>query len=91
MAVASYMQKIVQERGGAIRFIRAEENGAMCWFYLRITPEKLAEYEQALKTGNMNVRDYGKILESDWGAYPPADVISFMQDEYAFETPLASG
>lgn len=87
MVAAAFMQKIVQERGGAIRFIRAEENGTMCWFYLKLTPEKLAEYEQALKTGNMNIRDYGNILESDWGIYPPRDVVQFMLDEYDFKTP----
>lgn len=86
-AAATFMQKIVQERGGAIRFIRAEENGAMCWFYLRINPDKLTEYEQALKSGNMNIRDYGVILESDWGVYPPEDVVRFMRDEHEFETP----
>lgn len=86
---ASFMQRIVQERGGAIRFIRAEENGMPCWFYLRIDPAKLPEYEAALKTGIMDIRDYGQILESDWGAQPPADVLRFMKDTYGFDTPKA--
>lgn len=88
--MSSFLQKIVQERGGAIRFIRAEENGTPCWFYLRLTPEKLAEYEAGLKAGDMNIRDFGKILESDWGDYPPEDVVRFMRDEYEFDTPPAS-
>lgn len=84
---ATYMQKVLQERGGEIRFIRAEENGGQCWFYLRLTPEKLKDYETALQQGDMNIRDYGKILESDWGDYPPEDVVRFMKDEYDFVTP----
>lgn len=86
----TFMQKIVQERGGAIRFIRAEENGMACWFYLRIDPTKLPDYEAALKNGEMDIRDFGQILESDWGAHPPADVVRFMKDTYGFETPKAS-
>ena len=88
MQETSYMQKIVQQRGGAIRFIRAEEDGGMCWFYLRLAPEKLQAYEQALQQGDMDIRDYGSILDSDWGDYPPADVVRFMKDEYGFDTPL---
>lgn len=83
----NYMQKIVQERGGSIRFIRAEEEGALCWFYLRVSPDRLQDYEQALRRGGMDIRDYGSILESDWGDYPPADVVRFMKDEYGFDTP----
>jgi len=86
----SYLQKVVQQRGGAIRFIRAVEGDAMCWFYLRLNPDKLGEYEQKLKTGDMNVSDYGQILESDWGRYPPDDVVSFMREEYGFDTPAES-
>jgi hypothetical protein len=87
MNTPSFMQRVVQERGGAIRFLRAEEDGAMCWFYLRLTPEKLAEYERALKTNAMNIRDYGTILESDWGDYPPPEVVQFMRTQHGFETP----
>lgn len=85
--MASHTQKILQERGGAIRFIRAEEGGAICWFYLKLNPEKLTEYEQKLRQPDMNIRDYGAILESDWGDWPSDDVIQFMLDEYGFETP----
>ncbi len=88
--VTSFRQKLVQERGGAIRFIRAIEDGAPCWFYLKLNPEKLAEYEAGLKTGEMNVRDFGTIIESDWGDYPPRDVVAFMKDEYGFSTPPAA-
>lgn len=87
MSKDSMVLKILQERGGAIRFVTALEDGKYCWFYLTLHPEKAAEYERLLRTGEMNIRDYGEILESDWGRYPPPDVIRFMRDEYGFETP----
>ena len=90
MATITYMHKITQERGGDIRFIRAEENQKPCWFYLKLSPEKRIEYEQIIKTGNLNIRDYGQVLESDWGYYPPQDVISFIRETYDFSTPPPS-
>lgn len=87
MNAEKFLLKIVQERGGEIRFIRALEDDKPCWFYLRLTPEKLTAYERALQQGDFDIRDYGTILESDWGDYPPADVVAFMRDEYGFMTP----
>jgi hypothetical protein len=89
-AAVLHMHKIRQERGEDLRFIRAYEKDGACWFYLKLLPEKRAEYELKIKTGNLNIRDYGKILESDWGSYPPRDVVRFMKDTYNFDTPPES-
>ena len=87
MSQKSFMLKVIDERGGAIRFIRAIEDDCECWFYLRLNPEKLVEYQQKIKAGDLDIRDYGTILESDWGHYPTHDVIKFMKSEYGFVTP----
>jgi hypothetical protein len=91
MAEASFMLKVVDERGGAIRFIRAVEDGNPCWFYLRLDPVKAKEYQQKIQQGNLDIRDYGRILESDWGDYPTEDVVLFMKEEYGFVTPPPAG
>jgi len=85
--MTTHSLKLVAERGGEIRFIRAHEQGLPCWFYMRMDALKLMEYEQRLKTGNMNVRDYGTILQSDWGDYPLPDMVAHMRETYGFETP----
>lgn len=85
---SKFTQKVLQERGGGIRFIQAEENGALCWFYLRVDPDKLEAYKVALPSGEFDIADFGQILESDWGEYPPPSVIDFMQKEYGYETPI---
>lgn len=89
-AAVLHMHKIRQERGEDIRFIRAYEKDGACWFYLKLDPDRRAEYELKIKTGNLNIRDYGKILESDWGDYPPREVVRFMKDTYNFDTPAES-
>ena len=85
--VLSHSQKILQERGDDIRFVRAVEDGSPCWFYLKLDPSKKLEYQKNLKSGDMNIRDYGTIMESDWGDYPPRDVVLFMKQEHGFKTP----
>ncbi|MCH2546489.1 MAG: hypothetical protein MK052_02610 [Alphaproteobacteria bacterium] len=85
----SFAQKIVQQRGGAIRFLCAEEKGRKCWFYLKLNPELLPLYEKALKSGDMNIRDYGEILHSGWGDYPSEEDITHMLDMHQYTTPPA--
>lgn len=87
MKKSRFAQKVLQERGGGIRFIQAEENGMPCWFYLRVDSNKIGAYKEALPSGEFNIVDFGEILESDWGNYPPKSVIDFIRSEYGFETP----
>ena len=87
MSVAKHTHKILKERGEDIRFIRAVEEDKPCWFYLKLHPDKIVEYEAKMESGDLDIRDYGEILESDWGSYPAEDVVGFMKDEYGFDTP----
>lgn len=87
MKEQSFVVKVIQERGGGIRLIQATENDLACWFYVRIDEDKLSDYKEGFELEEMNVADYGEILESDWGDYPPRDVVHFMKEEYDFDTP----
>lgn len=79
--------RLVGERGGQIRFIRAMEKGLPCWFYLKLDPSRFTDYERRVEQGGMDISEFGTILESGWGVYPPADVVSYMRDTYDFITP----
>lgn len=82
------MQRVLAETGTAsVRFLQAEEDGIRCWFYLRLLPEKAEAYHAALSHGTMEIRDYGRILESAPGQQPPPDIVQFMQAEYGVEIP----
>ena len=85
MSIENHMLKILDERGSSVRFIRAIEQNMPCWFYLKINPVKLPEYERKMKEGAMNISDYGQILDSDWGVHPPADVASYMREKYGID------
>lgn len=84
---AHHTLKLVVERGGEVRFIRAVEEGTPCWFYMRIDPVKLREYEAGIDNGTLNIRDYGQILQSGWGAYPPEDIAAYMLEKHEVDVP----
>ncbi|GEM_PF-1989303 len=87
MSEITFVQRLINKTGGEIRFLTARENGAECWFYLQLSPEQFADYEKNLRVGSMNIRDYGEILESGWGEYPPEDMVIYMQQTYGVITP----
>lgn len=83
----SFALKLINQEGGEIRFIKSKENGKPCWCYLRIEPAKWQAYKQALRQKFMNIRDYGEVLKTGWGEHPPAGVITYIHEEFGFETP----
>lgn len=83
----SFVLKIIAQDGGAVRYLTATEAGQACWFYLRISEQHYSEYQQKLKQKAMNIRDYGEIVESGWGEYPPEDVIDRMKKQFGVITP----
>lgn len=84
-----FTEKLIEREGGKIRFIKTTEKGRACWCYLQVDPLKFSAYKRALQQEVMNIRDYGEILQGDWGEFPPPEVIAYMQEIYHFETPHA--
>jgi hypothetical protein len=56
-------------------------------FYLRVETERLQQYKVALPTAAMNIADFGEILASGWGDFPPESVVTDMKTRYVYETP----
>lgn len=62
------------------------------WAYLCIKPSMASAFKAARERGDMDISDYGTILESGDGEEPPADVKTRMERDYgvnhAFEDKL---
>lgn len=67
--------------------IRLHLDAEPSWYYVKVPADKLAAFEQNRSNDNFDVRDFGIILESAIGDFPPQDVIGFMEQEYGFVTP----
>lgn len=68
-----------------ICFHRGDDNGAACWYYVKVPAEYLEAFS-ALSSA-ADPRQYGTVLESGLGDFPPQDVIAFMREEYGCVTP----
>ena len=48
--------------------------GVYTWHYVKVDMLKLPLLQKAIKSGTLDVSQYGEILYSGWGVNPPDDV-----------------
>ena len=58
-----------------VRLVRGKEDGKPLWHYVLVDEDKVDAFKAKIKTGNINVADYGTVLHSGWGQDPPIDII----------------
>lgn len=69
-----FTARFIEREGGTVRLLTAKEKGKPAWFVLQLDAALYQQYKTGLRAGAMNIRDYGKILASGWGA-PPEKVV----------------
>jgi hypothetical protein len=73
-------------RPDSIYLVRGSDStGRAAWYYLMVEKLKKRLFEVEAKKGQIQMTDYGKIIVSGYGEYPPPDVKKRMKDEYGFE------
>ena len=55
-----------------------------------VDKDKKEDFQENIETGNLDVADYGRILCSGWGEYPPQDVKVKMNEEYGAKIEIHS-
>lgn len=65
-----------------VYLVTAKAQGRPAWYYIQVKREKLADYKKQLKKGSLNLADFGDILESGWGEYPPEPIMYLMDEKY---------
>ena len=64
--------KIIQEaKLGLVWLLCGEQDGRPYWHYLEVEKGKLEMFKMRLKKGDIELKDYGRIIFSGWGAEPP--------------------
>ena len=56
-----------------------DASGCLTWFFVRVPNAKLRMFERTLKNGHINLDEFGEVLDSGFGEYPPAYVITEMK------------
>jgi hypothetical protein len=60
------------------------DGGRDAWYFMYIASPKQKKFTKAVQSGPTNLTDYGEIIESGWGKYPPKEVMEKMEREYGF-------
>ena len=80
-----FIEKILQAEGGVVRYVLAEDNNRPVWFFIELDPMRYQEYKKALKSSQVNIHQYGRILLRGLGEAAPESVRTFMRRKYKSE------
>ena len=77
----SFTRKLHNSLGEFVYLVRGKSNGREAWHYIVVDKLKITLFKQALKSGSLNVSEYGAILYSGWGKNPPQHIVDAVKTE----------
>jgi hypothetical protein len=78
----SFTDRVQGSLGDLVYLVRGKDAGRSAWHYVLIDRMKLPLFKQKLKTGSLDVSEYGKILYSGWGENPPEEIVEEIKKQY---------
>ena len=57
-----------------VYLVRGKDRGRPAWHYVLVDEDKVQQFKDKLRSGSLDVGDYGKVLYSGWGKDPPQDI-----------------
>lgn len=79
----AFVDKVQNSLGDLVYLVRGKDGGKPAWHYVLIDRVKLPLFKQQLKTGSLDVSEYGKILYSGWGQDPPEEIVNKIKEQYS--------
>ena len=70
--------------GERVYLVRGKDKGREAWHYVLLVDDEdtIDKFKEATKGGNVDVQDYGQILESGRGKDPPNEVVDRIHKKY---------
>jgi len=80
----NFQSKLVSatEKGVLVYLVTASVKGKPAWHYIQVDEPKHKAFKKQMETGKLDLAEYGTILESGWGAYPPEPIVALMNEKY---------
>jgi hypothetical protein len=79
----AFTDKVQNSMGELVYLVRGKDAGRAAWHYVLIDKMKLPLFKQKLKSGSLDVSEYGKILYSGWGENPPEEIMEEIKKQYS--------
>ena len=70
----SFVEQVTKSRNHLIRLVTGISKGRKSWYYIRVENSKFEHFKIKVKSGNINLDEYGEVLFKGWGEKPPADI-----------------
>ena len=70
---ADVQMRLEEDPINRVYLVRGKDKGKPAWHYVKVEKHLLGLFLKRAKEGNLDVADYGTVLESGWGNNPPED------------------
>lgn len=80
--MANFASKITNSRGELLYLVRGDDAGRALWHYIIVDKTKLPLFKQKIGSGQINLAQYGQIIESGWGIDPDAEIAAKITAQY---------
>jgi hypothetical protein len=78
----SFLEKLQNSQGELVYLVRGKHEGREAWHYVLVEKAKLPFFCAKVKSGALDVANYGKILHSGYGKNPPEDIVASIKQQY---------
>lgn len=79
----SFLEKLQNSQGELVYLVRGKNKGREVWHYILVDKAKLPIFSAKVKSGALDIAEYGKILYSGYGKNPPQDIIDAIKKQYS--------
>jgi hypothetical protein len=85
--MGSFVDKIIAKKGHLIHKLKAKDStGRWAYYFVLIEPSRESAFMAALdSTESIDLEDYGKVIASNYGEEPSAEVKKMLKDKYGFD------
>ena len=67
-----------------VRLVRGEERGSVAFYYVLVDEDKIEDFKAKIKSENIDLTNYGKVLYSGYGKDPPKDIVHKVHLRYLY-------
>ncbi|MBY0406563.1 MAG: hypothetical protein K2Q01_02635 [Rickettsiales bacterium] len=68
-----------------VRVVAGINQGRPAWWVIRMSKTSWERYRKDIKSPRIDFTQYGEILESGWGAFPPEEVVAMLEAEHGIK------
>jgi hypothetical protein len=80
--MTSFIERVKATEGHLVFLSRGAFEGKPTWHYIKVDPRKLDAFKKQVKTGSIELTEFGNILYSGWGMDPPQAIIDKVKAQF---------